>query len=131
MLFVKPRDCGLETLPVSLRAAVIRIFGAAAEHVRFVENSWRVRWHPRMHATTRRDRIYLRGTVEEFAGDPALVLHEYFHVVKQWRTGRLTRTTYVWEWLRRGYRANRFEVEARDYVDRHIGRFLLLLRQES
>jgi hypothetical protein len=127
MQVLKARHCGLEALPAPLRVALITVFGSGAEHVRLVENSWRVRWHPRMHATTRRNRIYLRGSVEQFACDPVLVLHEYFHVVEQWRTGRLTRTNYLWEWVRRGYRANRFEVEARDFVDRHLGRFLRLL----
>lgn len=125
----RPSESNDRCLPDGVLGAVCALLGEAASDIELIEHSWRVRWHPRMHATTRRDRIYLRGTVEEFARDPALVLHEYFHVVEQWRTGRLTRRTYVWEWLLRGYRANRFEVEARDYVDRHIGRFLQMLRQ--
>jgi hypothetical protein len=118
-------------LPGGMLAGVCALLGEAASGVELIEHSWRVRWHPRMHATTRRNRIYLRGTIEEFASDPALVLHEYFHVLEQWRTGRLTRTGYLLEWLRRGYRANRFEVEAREYVDRHIGRLLRLLGQAA
>ncbi len=103
------------------------LFGRDAASVRLVECSWRVRWHPRMHATTRRNRIYLRGTIEEFATDPALVLHEYFHVLEQWGPRRLTRWRYLAEWLLRGYQANRFEVEAREYVERNLGRFRRLL----
>jgi hypothetical protein len=116
-------------LPAATQAALARVFGDHCASVGLVEHSWRVRWHPRMHATTRRNRIFLRGTVEEFVADPALVLHEYFHVLEQWQPGRLTRWRYLVELLRRGYRANCFEVEARDYVDRNLGRFRRLLAE--
>lgn len=76
-----------------------------------------------MQATTRRNAIYLRGTIEEFAADPALVLHEYFHVLEQWNPGHLTRMRYLVELLRRGYRANRFELQTREFVDRNLHRF--------
>jgi hypothetical protein len=114
-------------LPAPLRQALRRLFGEDIERVRLIERSWRVRWHPRMLATTRRDCIYLRGTVDEFAVDRALVLHEYFHVIAQWGPGRLTRWRYVWECARRGYRANRFEVETREFVARNLGRFQRLI----
>jgi hypothetical protein len=114
-------------LPAAVVSAIAGVLGPAAASVKLVENSWRVRWHPRMHATTRRNVIYLRGTIAEFASDPALVLHEYFHVMEQWAPGRLTRTSYLWELLRRGYQANRFEVETREFVERNLGRFRRLL----
>ena len=114
-------------LPQAVFAALALVLGPAAVSVKLVERSWRVRWHPRMHATTRRNVIYLRGTIEEFAANPPLVLHEYFHVIEQWAPGRLTRTRYLWELLRRGYQDNRFEVETRDFVDRNLGRFRRLL----
>ena len=114
-------------LPPTLRGALEAVLGPACSSVQIVERSWRVRWHPRMHATTRRNRIYIRGTLEEFAADPALVLHEYFHVVRQWAPGELTRTRYLWELLRRGYWANRFEIQTRDFVDRNLGRFRRLI----
>jgi hypothetical protein len=119
---------GFQALPQPVRDAILATFGGDAASIRLIERSWRVRWHPRMHATTRRNRIYLRGTVDDFASDPALVLHEFFHVMEQWRPRRLTRRGYLWEWLRRGYAANRFEVEARDFAARNLGRFLQLLR---
>lgn len=114
-------------LSISVLSALAQVMGSDASAVRLFEHSWRVRWHPRMHATTRRNRIYLRGSIEEFAADPALVLHEYFHVLEQWGPKRLTRWRYLAEWLMRGYRDNRFEVEAREYVDRNLGRFRRLL----
>lgn len=116
-----------KSLPHQIVESLELFFGSEVSSVRLVEHSWRVRWHPRMHATTRRNRIYLRGTIEEFAADPALVLHEYFHVLEQWGPRRLTRWRYLAEWFTRGYQANRFEVEARDYVDRNLGRFRRLL----
>ncbi|HEU4529640.1 MAG TPA: hypothetical protein VFR59_00595 [Steroidobacteraceae bacterium] len=114
-------------LPAPVVSAIAGVLGPAVGAVKLVERSWRVRWHPRMHATTRRNVIYLRGTIEEFASDPALVLHEYFHVMEQWAPGKLTRTRYLLELLRRGYQDNQFEVETREFVTRNIGRFRRLL----
>ena len=114
-------------LPAPVVSAIAGVLGPAVGAVKLVEHSWRVRWHPRMHATTRRNVIYLRGTIEEFASDPALVLHEYFHVMEQWAPGKLTRTRYLLELLRRGYQDNQFEVETREFVTRNIGRFRRLL----
>ena len=114
-------------LPRALQSALIELLGDEAAEVELLERSWRVRWHPRALATTRRNRIYLRGSIEEFSRDAELVLHEYFHVLGQWRPRQLTRWRYVWEWLRRGYRENRFEVEARDYVDKNLRPFRVLI----
>jgi hypothetical protein len=114
-------------LPEALRGALLECLGRGVERVELIEHSWRVRWHPRALATTRRNRIYLRGSIEEFARDAELVLHEYFHVREQWQPGRLTRFNYLWELLWRGYRNNRFEVEARDYVEKNLRRFQVLI----
>jgi hypothetical protein len=114
-----------------LRTALVELLGDDATRVELIERSWRVRWHPRALATTRRNRIYLRGSIEEFALDAALVLHEYFHVLGQWRPRRLTRTRYVWEWLLRGYQQNRFEVEARDFVAQNLRQFRVLIARAN
>ncbi|HZF25031.1 MAG TPA: hypothetical protein VEZ88_02130 [Steroidobacteraceae bacterium] len=121
------RVLGFEHLPPVVRAALHEMFGAAAASVELIEHSWRVRWHARALATTRPHRIYLRGTVGEFARDPALVLHEYFHVLNQWAPRRLTRWRYVLAWLRRGYFENRFEIEAREFEAANQRRFRLLM----
>ncbi len=118
---------GFNRLPTSVRSALLALFGEAAARVELVERSWRVRWHPRTIATTRPNRIYLRQTIEDFAGDPAVVLHEYFHVLSQWRPGRLTRLRYVIEWLRRGYFNNRFEIEAREFEAANLRHFYRLM----
>jgi hypothetical protein len=107
-------------LPDDLRAALEAVFGEHVSDVRIIEHSLYARLHPRALATTRRRRIYLRGCAREFFDDPWLVLHEYCHVLKQWEPGDLTVAAYCAEWLRRGYRKNRFEVEARAFADRHV-----------
>ena len=49
--------------------------------------------------------------------DPALLLHEIRHV-QQFESEPWFRVRYVIETLRRGYRANRFEEDARAYAER-------------
>jgi hypothetical protein len=120
-----------DRLPTAVRNALQEIFGRAASGVELIENSWLVRWHPRAIATTRPNRIYLRGTIAEFARDPGLVLHEYFHVLNQWAPKRLTRRGYVLEWLRRGYVNNRFEIEAREFEAANQRRFRLLVARST
>lgn len=45
--------------------------------------------------------------------DEGLLVHELVHV-RQWRSDRLFAVRYVAEWVRHGYRQNRYEVEAHD-----------------
>jgi Domain of unknown function (DUF4157) len=107
-------------LPGSLRTALEGVFGEPVSHVRITEYSLYARMHPYTIATTRRRRIYLRDCAADFFDDPWLLLHEYYHVLKQWERRDLTIARYCLEWLRRGYYNNRFEVEARDFADRHL-----------
>ena len=59
------------------------------------------------------------------AGDtrfnPELLLHELRHV-QQFAERKTFALNYIWESLRRGYHANRFEVDARDYAARCVAR---------
>ncbi len=108
--------------------------GAAApsvrvDQVRVIEHSLFARLHGRAIATTRRRRIYLRGSAVEFFENPSLMLHEYCHVLLQWETGSLTTLRYLRECLRRGYWNNRFEVQAREFACRHESRLRELLRE--
>ena len=112
--------------PEPLRAALQEIFGESVDHVRVIEYSWYARLHLGARATTRRNRILLRGSAAAFWRDPDLVLHEYFHVVRQWQPRRLTIWRYVVESLRRGYWLNRFEIEARQFAATHAARLLVL-----
>jgi hypothetical protein len=107
-------------LPDSLRTALESVLGEPVSNVRIIEQSLYARLHHRAVATTRRRRIYLRGSAQEFFADPWLMLHEYCHVLKQWEPGELTLARYCLEWLRQGYWNNHFEVEARAFADRHV-----------
>jgi hypothetical protein len=58
----------------------------------------------------------LRGSADDFFANPELVLHEYFHVLRQWNRGRLSLWRYLVEWVRRGYWENRYERQARRFA---------------
>src|SRR4051794_13453881 len=47
--------------------------------------------------------------------DTELLLHELRHVA-QFEASRAFPLSYIWESIRRGYQANRYEVDARDYA---------------
>ncbi|HRQ15127.1 MAG TPA: RHS repeat-associated core domain-containing protein, partial [Promineifilum sp.] len=73
--------------------------------------------------TTRRNSIRLPPTlsVDEFFSNHNLVLHEYYHVLRQWNTGDLSRTAYVAEFLRNGSaEGNRFEDAAIAFAKSHV-----------
>lgn len=53
--------------------------------------------------------------------DPELLLHEYRHV-QQFAERKSFPLHYIWESLRRGYHANRFEADARDFAARCLAR---------
>jgi hypothetical protein len=53
--------------------------------------------------------------------DPELLLHEYRHV-QQFSESKSFPLHYIWESLRRGYHANRFEADARHYAARRLAR---------
>lgn len=107
-------------MPPEIRSLLLGLFGPDIDSVMVVEYSWINALHGWPLAVTRRDRIYLRHDMAHFHARPALVLHEYFHVLRQWNTGRLTLLRYVLECLRHGYWNNPFEVEARAFAAQHI-----------
>lgn len=114
-------------VPESIRRALEQLLGEPIAHVAVIEHSRLARLHGRALATTRRQRIYLRGSAASFFADPELMLHEYCHVIRQWQPGRLTVPRYLWECLRRGYWHNRFEVEARAFAAAHAAQLAALL----
>jgi hypothetical protein len=118
------------TPPAHVVAALHEIFGERIDHVRVFERSWYARLHLGARATTRRSRILLRDSAETFWGDPELILHEYFHVLRQWQPRRLTLWRYGVEWLRRGYWNNRFEIEARQFAAAHREALCTLLSKQ-
>ncbi|MFC4310203.1 hypothetical protein ACFPN2_14015 [Steroidobacter flavus] len=107
------------SIPASLAIALRDIFGEPVEHIRVVENSLYARMHFGARATTRRGRILLRGSANDFWNDPELVLHEYFHVLRQWQIRRLTIWKYLLESARNGYWHNCYEIEARAFAAAH------------
>lgn len=117
--------------PATIRRALSEIFGEPIEHVRVIERSKYCALHLGARATTRRDRILLRHSAAEFWADPDLILHEYFHVLRQWQPGRLTVWRYLLESLRHGYLNNPFEIEARAFASLHCDRLRQLLDRPS
>jgi hypothetical protein len=116
-------------VPAYVRASLEPLFGRAVDDVQVIERSLFAWLHIRAVATTRRRRIYLRGDAESFFDDPKLVLHEYFHVLKQWEPRELSVWKYLIETFRRGYWDNRFEIAAREFADDENYRFRALLAQ--
>jgi hypothetical protein len=122
------RSARAAAVPQDVSRALERLLGASVAHVRVIEHSCFARLHGRRAvATTRRGRIYLRGSAAEFFANPWLMLHEYCHVIRQWQPGTLTATRYLLECLRRGYWNNRFEVEARAFADTNVAQLHALL----
>ncbi len=107
-------------LPDAVASCLEQAFGTSVAHVQIIEHSLFARLHVRAVATTRRRRIYLRGSGADFFQNPWLMLHEYCHVLKQWESRELTTPRYLLECVRRGYWNNRFEVEARAFADAHL-----------
>ena len=105
--------------PPAVSAALESVLRERVDRVRVIEHSLFARIHSCDHATTRRRRIYLRGSAADFFRNPALMLHEYCHVLKQWEPRRLTVWRYLLESLRQGYWNNRFEIEARAFAVAH------------
>ena len=116
--------------PEAVRAALELLFGERVDHVQVIEHSLFARLHHCNVATTRRRRIYLRGSAAAFFQSPLLMLHEYFHVLKQWEPRTLTVPRYLLESLRKGYWNNRFEIEAREFADAHRDRLQRLLLEQ-
>ena len=71
-------------MPEFVRIGLAKFFGDDVARVEVIEHSFFARLHWNALATTRRRRIYLRGSAEDFFNDPGLMMHEYFHVMKQW-----------------------------------------------
>lgn len=67
------------------------------------------------HAVTLRRTIVLNPALPRVSA--RLVAHELTHV-RQWEADPLFPVRYTWESIRRGYRQNRYEVEARAEAER-------------
>jgi hypothetical protein len=118
-------------LPRAVAAALERVFEEPVDGVIVVEHSRYAKLHRGMTATTRPNRILLAISGAEFLARPELVMHEYYHVICQWRTGYLTRWRYVVECARCGYWENRYEREAREFAVGTVELYLESLREQS
>ncbi len=78
---------------------------------------------PNVVAETRVNKIIIHVPCDQFLSKPEDILEEYYHVLEQWNTGRLTRFRYGLEYLRHGYENNKFELEAKGFADRHKEEF--------
>jgi hypothetical protein len=112
-----------DAMRAEMRRALEDLFGDAVDDVVLRERSWFARLHGRARATTRHNTIYLRGSLEEFLRDPELILHEYYHVLRQWNRGRMSLWGYLVEWSRHGYWENRYERHARRFTRLRLGAF--------
>jgi hypothetical protein len=118
-------------LPAPVSEALEQIFEKSVDEVQVIEYSRYAHAHWGMFATTRPNRILLATSGAEFIANPEMVLHEYFHVVRQWSTGYLTRRRYLMESIRCGYWENRFEREAREFAATALGRYREYLNEEA
>jgi hypothetical protein len=116
-------------LPQTVSAALEAVFAESVDGVIVIENSLYARAHLGMCATTRPNRILLAIGGAEFVANPELLLHEYCHVIRQWRPGHLTRSRYLLESARCGYWENRFEREARAFAAVAAGDYRRYLQQ--
>lgn len=117
-------------LPERVAAALENVFEEPVRAVKVIEYSRYARIHRGMTATTRPNRILLAISGAEFVANPEVLLHEYFHVLRQWSTGRLTRWRYLVESARQGYWENRFEREAREFSVGAVERYRCYLSRE-
>ncbi len=120
-----------DVMPAAMCEALVELLGEEVDDVELVERSAYARLHVGARATTRRNRILLAGSAADFFADPELVLHEYFHVMRQWNRGRMSVMSYLAEWLRRGYQHNRYERQARRFARLRRPAFEALLRSRD
>nr|MBO2515188.1 hypothetical protein [Gammaproteobacteria bacterium] len=108
--------------PSDVRFALEALFGkAAVDRIEVVYRPLYVRCHlavigARHGSVTRPWRIYTSLSPGEFYARDMHVLHEYYHVVQQWGTQRMTRLGYLARWRRREREAVTF---AREHVERY------------
>ncbi len=118
-------------LPLAVAKALQHVFHESVLGVIVIERSRYAMLHRGMVATTRPNRILLAISGDEFVARPELLLHEYHHVLCQWRTGYLTRWRYVVECVRNGYLLNRYEQEARAFAAANVEHYGGFLRDQG
>ena len=95
------------------------------EDVDVYGNNWRVKL-TNTYATTRKNKIFVNDSVESFFTKNFTVLEEYYHVLRQWNTGAMSRTSYLAENIKNGYKNNKFEIEAKEFAGNNLSTYLRL-----
>ncbi|WP_226648297.1 Calx-beta domain-containing protein [Microbulbifer variabilis] len=102
--------------------AVEQLFGVDPVPIAVHEENWRATV-PGMYATTRVNSIYLSKTKEHFYQHSFVVLEEYYHVIRQWNTRRMTAASYLYESAKNGYEKNKYEIEAKGFARENLNRY--------
>lgn len=111
-------------LPSQWQKCLSQIFGFPVQKITVHDNSALTALTGGMYFTMP-GRIFLPGSCSDFYSSPRLVLHEYYHVVDQGDTKRMSLGKYLWEAggnVARGrdpHRDNRFEEEANFFARTH------------
>ncbi len=109
------------------RHCLARIFGPDADLIQVHENTG-TRWDGDSYTITFYNQVFTPRNCHDFWVDHNLVLHEYYHSIHQWGSGRMT----VGGYLRDANRARRqgrhphdntFEHEAENFADRMQPKF--------
>ena len=107
-----------------MKTCLQKLFTEDIDNIKVHDNSFVAWYHGKNTiATTRKNNIYLNIDCATFWNDRKLVLHEYYHVIEQWNTGRLTRYRYIKEWMKKGYWNSKYEVEARNFAQQKLDDF--------
>jgi RHS repeat-associated protein len=104
---------GLCQLTPSMRVCLEKLFETPVDQVKIIRMPGKHLFG--MAAETRKNRIFIWIPCNTFLDRHELVLEEYFHVIRQWNTGRLTELKYLWE-ARKGREKNKWELEAEDFA---------------
>ena len=81
-------------------------------------------------ATTRKNKIIIYGDCDDFFDRPDTVLEEYYHVLEQWNKGKVSRLNNGFAYLLHGYN-NKYEREAKRWVDQHLQEYLECLASQK
>ncbi|MFA5260384.1 MAG: RHS repeat-associated core domain-containing protein [Candidatus Omnitrophota bacterium] len=121
--FVDP--LGLITASGKMKKCLELIFRESVSDVNVIRDDfWLNVFHGGSYATTRRNRIVVKGDINEFWLYKHTVLEEYYHVLKQWNKGTLTRTRYLIELMKKGYDKNKYEIQAKTFADTNLEDFI-------
>ncbi len=110
---------GLETASGAMATCLMIIFKGGISKVDVESGILGVLWHsgnPLVRSVTRRNKIYTVDDLQNFWNDHRHVLHEYYHVVRQWNTGKLTLPKYA-------KAHEKYEEAAKRFARRNLKRF--------